>query len=410
MIRARDTPAIAPQFGHDDFQSAFESALGAAYRNGSDVGEVLSTAARIKDGDADAWLREWTATAGAVWAAARAGEEGGHRVSALAHYRRAATYYATALYTIAASSELERRPEIWQRQRACWERVVDLSPVPGERIAIPYEGTTLPGWFFRAPGAVPGERRPTLVVNNGSDGATSQMWLHGGAAASERGWHWMTFDGPGQQSTLFEAGIPFRPDWEAVLTPVLDTLLARADVDPERVAVMGVSQAGYWVPRALGFEHRFAAAVVDPGVVNVATSWLDPLPGALRKELAQGRQAQFDRNMHLGELFSAATRATLSFRGEPYGVAQESRFALYRTVARYRLGDEVARIDTPLLITDPEGEQFWPGQSKQLHDLLPGVAELAPFAAADGAGRHCEPLASAARDARIFDWLEERLG
>ena len=57
------------------------------------------------------------------------------------------------------------------------------------------------------------------MINNGSDGATSQMWVYGGAAASERGYHWMTFDGPGQQAALFEQNIPFRPDWEAVLSP-----------------------------------------------------------------------------------------------------------------------------------------------------------------------------------------------
>ena len=59
-----------------------------------------------------------------------------------------------------------------------------------------------------------------MIMNNGSDGATSAMWGHGGAAASERGYHWMTFDGPGQQYALYEQGIPFRHDWEAVLTPV----------------------------------------------------------------------------------------------------------------------------------------------------------------------------------------------
>jgi hypothetical protein len=48
-----------------------------------------------------------------------------------------------------------------------------------------------------------------VVLNNGSDGAISQMWVHGGAAASERGYHWMTFDGPGQQAALFEREIRF---------------------------------------------------------------------------------------------------------------------------------------------------------------------------------------------------------
>ncbi|MDO8185603.1 hypothetical protein Q5424_02210 [Conexibacter sp. JD483] len=405
----RSHPAIAPKFGDDDFQFGFEIALGATYRGAADVGEVLATAERIKNGDADAWVREWSATAGAAWAAAGGAEQKGRRVSALSGYRRAATYYATALHAIARSSEAARRDEIWRRHRACWEKVVDLTPKPGERYAIAYEQTTLPGWFFPALDAQPGERRPTVVMVNGSDGATSQLWVHGGAAAAERGWHWTTFDGPGQQSALFEQGIPFRHDWEAVLTPVLDTLLQRPDVDPERIVVVGISQAGFWVPRALAFEHRFAAAVVDPGVTDVASSWIDPLPGSLRKELAEGKQQQFDRNMHVGELISPSTRAVLSFRGEPYGIGSDSRYELYRAVEAYRLGDEVGQIATPLLITDPEGEQFWPGQSQALLERLPGVAELVAFAAADGAGRHCEPLASAARDAVVFDWLEERL-
>jgi hypothetical protein len=65
---------------------------------------------------------------------------------------------------------------------------------------------------------VQGERRSLVVLNNGSDGATSHMGLFGGRAANERGYHAMTFDGPGQQASLFLQGIPLRHDWEAVLT------------------------------------------------------------------------------------------------------------------------------------------------------------------------------------------------
>ena len=37
-------------------------------------------------------------------------------------------------------------------------------------------------------------------MSNGSDGPTSSMGLFGGWAANERGYHWMTVDGPGQQA------------------------------------------------------------------------------------------------------------------------------------------------------------------------------------------------------------------
>jgi hypothetical protein len=395
-------------FKDDDFQFGLELVLGAAYHRAADVGEALATADRIKDGDAGTWVDEWLATAGNCWAAARQAADAGHRVSAVAYYRRAATYYATALYQFihAADHDLERELEIWRRQRDCWDRVVDLQAVPGERVRIPYADTTLPGYFFRAPDAAPGERRPLVVVNNGSDGATSQMWLEGGAAAAERGCHWMTFDGPGQQAAFFEQQIPFRPDWEAVLTPVLDVMLARPDVDPGRVAVIGVSQAGYWVPRALAFEHRFAAAVADPGVTDISASWTRPLPQVMRDQLRDGKRTAFDREMHLAELLSPGTAATLAFRGRPFGIDRASRFDLYRAVAGYRLDGEERQITTPLLVTDPEDEQFWPGQSRDLYDRLPGTKQMVSFTAHEGASRHCEPMARSLRETRIFDWLE----
>jgi hypothetical protein len=62
-----------------------------------------------------------------------------------------------------------------------------------------------------------------------------------------------------------------------------------------------------------------------------------------------------------------------------------------------------------MLITDPEGEQFWPGQSRRLYDALPGPKQLVPFTAAEGADRHCEPMARSLLEQRRFDWLDEAL-
>jgi hypothetical protein len=396
------------QFADDEFQFGLELALGAAYRGAADVGEAFATADRITNGDADSWVSEWLATAEACRDAGADADSKGLRASALAYYRRAATYYATALYRFAGATDHspERELALWREQRACWERSLDLQSTPVERIAIPYEGTTLKGYFFRAPDAEPGERRPLVVMNNGSDGATSVMWLEGGAAAAERGYHWMTFDGPGQQAALYEQNIPFRHDWEAVLTPVLDAVLSRPDVDEDRVALIGVSQAGYWVPRAIAFEHRFAAAVADGGVVDVSAGWIKQLPDIMRQQLTDGDRDAFDAEMQVAESRSPKGKATLDFRAKPYGINGGSRFDLFTAVATYRLGDEVNNITTPLLITDPEHEQFFPGQAEQLYDRVPGTRELIRFTAHEGAGGHCEPMAKSLRDTRIFDWLE----
>ena len=111
------------------------------------------------------------------------------------------------------------------------------------------------------------------MVTNGSDGSLPGLLGYGGAEALARSWNVFVYDGPGQQSMLFERGRPFRYDWEAVLTPVIDTLVGRPDVDASALVGYGISQGGYWITRAIAFEHRIVAAVADPGVVDVSAGW-----------------------------------------------------------------------------------------------------------------------------------------
>ena len=133
-----------------------------------------------------------------------------------------------ALYLITHSSAPERQGEIWTRLA---RRGTGGRPAagPGRAVQIPYEDTTLPGYFFRAPDAEPGERRPLVVMNNGSDGATSHLGfvrrLRRPATAVITGWR---STGPGSRPRCLSRGIPFRHDWEAVLIPVMDEMIRRA--------------------------------------------------------------------------------------------------------------------------------------------------------------------------------------
>ncbi len=55
---------------------------------------------------------------------------------------------------------------------------------------------------------------------------------------------------------LFQRQIPFRPDWENVITTIVDYRRSRPDVDPLRIALIGNSLGGEIVVRAAAFEHR----------------------------------------------------------------------------------------------------------------------------------------------------------
>jgi hypothetical protein len=339
-------------FTTDAFQDGLETLMAAAAWGAADAGDVRATAARIRDGDPDSWLLEWTALAGAEWAAGC--------------FLRAASYYAAALALIADTDGSVSEPALWMRQRDCWDRAV--AELGGERIEIPYAHTALPGYFFKAAD----EPRPLVIIDHGGRHSTSHALALGGAAAAARGFHWMTFDGPGRQAALLRHGLILRPDWEAVLTPVADAMTARPDVDAERMAIIGVEHAAYGAARGLAFEHRFAAAVTAPGVVDVSTLWTDPLPELAREALLAGDRRAFNREINLAGLFDTRVNDVLRRRGRWYGLDGREPYDLYDRVRRFRLGDEIHDITTPMLVRENPHERLYPGQARDLYARLPG--------------------------------------
>lgn len=379
--------------------------LGCAYANLADVGETLSTIDRIPDGDREAWVQEWTATGDRLLAQAEQSLHEGRTVSARARLLRASTYYDNASTMAPGTSADERFSELWEQHRSCWDRAAALFDTPVEPVSIPYEDTTMAGYFFKPDLA--GQRRPTLILNNGSDGPASAQWSQGGRAAVQRGWNAITFDGPGQGAALHRQHLYFRHDWEAVITPVVDYLVARPDVDPERIVLQGVSQGGYWAPRAAAFEHRLAALVADPGVMRVSASWEAHLPEPMIQLLDVGDKDDFDAAM--GASLPPPVRAVLAWRMAPYGT--ESWFEAYTAARKMTLdAATVASIRCPTLVLDPDNEQFWPGQSEEFHDLLTCDKELVHFGTEEGSDWHCEPVAQSLRDERVFDFLERAVG
>jgi Esterase FrsA-like len=397
---------MRPFFKDDTFSFLTEIALGATYHQAADVGEVLSTVERIRNGHAQSWADEWTATADRLSIEAGLSADAGHAQSAARQFLRVSMYYSLASSSADGTDDRALFSTLWEKHRAAWDRFVDLTDLQIERIEIPYEGTTLPGYFFRSGPA--GEARRTLIFNNGSDGPVTGAWVMGIADALARGWNAVTFDGPGQNAALVRQHLPFRPDWEKVITPVVDHLLTRPDVDAGKIALLGVSQAGYWVPRSVAFEHRIAAAVADPGVVDVSTTMTGQIPHFLAKMIEAGEKEKFDKDMALALRFSAATRSMMAFRMRPYGTTSPHEF--FTAARAYALADEViGQITCPVLVTDPDHEQFWPGQSRELYDKLPAGKALIRFTAEEGADSHCEPAGNGLRGERIFDWLDQHL-
>ena len=333
----------------------------------------------------------------------------GHKESARQAYLWAQNYYDSATYFIDGSNDPSRFLSTWELLYDSWMKSLPLFDPPIEPVNIPYEETQLRGFFLRSPESAAGssgkQKRPLLILVNGSDGSLLDMFLWGGAGALARGYDCLTFDGPGQGYALWKQNLHFRPDWEKVITPVVDYALSRPEVDAKRIAIQGISQGGYWVPRAVAFEKRIAAAIADPGVVDVSTSWTASLPKPMLQLLKAGRKTEFDGFM--AKTLNTATKSNLDFRMRPYGFT--SYYDTFKATLDYNLAIVAGQIRCPMLITEPANEAYWPGQSKQLYDLLTCPKTLVHFSESDGADLHCEPQSPGLRDLRVFDWLDETL-
>jgi pimeloyl-ACP methyl ester carboxylesterase len=219
----------------------------------------MTTMGRVPPGDITAWQREWAATADRVAAIGDACAAGGHAVSAREAYLRASNYYRT--------SYLMHYGGGFERDSATFQAFAERADPPLEPVEIPYEGTTLPGYFCRAPSA--SGRTRTLIATNGYDSTVHEMYFAFAVAANRRGYHCLLFDGPGQGRALIQQGLRMRPDWENVVQPVLNYALTRPEVDPARIALAGWSFGGYLALRAAGGEQRLAACIADPGLTGL---------------------------------------------------------------------------------------------------------------------------------------------
>jgi hypothetical protein len=393
-------------FADADFDYEARIALGSTVSGIGDVGLVLAALDKITDGDPQSWFDSWTGVAADLAARGEQALGRGHLATASWALLSAAEHYAKALVFVDGLADQSVLLPTFRQGRACWEKVIDASAGRFVRVRVPYEDTTLPGYLLRPDAS--GAARPTLVMTNGSDESLPGLFHSGAAEALARGWNVFVFDGPGQQSMLFERGVPFRYDWEAVLTPVIDVLAARPDVDASALTGYGVSQGGYWIPRAVAFERRLVAAVADPGVVDVSAGWTVHLPGALLGLLDSGQKDAFNAAIAQAQA-SADPKAArrLAFRSKPYGVPDP--FDLFTEVRKYQVRDVAAQITTPLLIMDPDDEQFFPGQPRELYDLLPGEKEIIGFTRAQGADFHCQPTGRQLTHTQMLDWLADHL-
>ncbi|WP_160163231.1 alpha/beta hydrolase family protein [Nitrolancea hollandica] len=371
--------------------------------DGADISECIETARRIKEGDRESWYAEWLKTADRVRQGAEESLKGGHRVSAHHAYLRASNYYRTAEFFVNASAEDPRSLKTWQSSHDCFIQAAALAEPTFEVIQIPYESMTLPGYFFRVDDSA--KPRPTIITMTGLDGYAEETYFSVAHAGLRRGYNCLAFDGPGQGGVLRQDGIPFRPDWEAVVTPVLDYVLTRSDVDPKRITIIGRSFGGYLAPRAASAEHRLAACIADPGEFDLFEMALSRMPQELRDQIIRDDPAV--DAIFAGMMRDDAARFFFTSRMRAFGA--KSLRELFQMWRKYTLKGRAGRITCPALVCDNADDPA-ASQARRLYDALTSPKGYIRFTGEEAAGGHCEGGAQVLFSRRIYDWLDDTLG
>jgi pimeloyl-ACP methyl ester carboxylesterase len=380
--------------------------IGSAPYGGADIGEVLGAARTIHGTDLDSWFAAWNSLADRVAALATEAEAAGNNETArLAHWR-ASSYYRTAGVMLMAAPLDQRLVDSSHRQTATFQAGAALLDQPPEIIDIPFEDTSLPGYFF----AVDGDDRPraTVILTGGYDSTKEEGYFYNAAAALARGYNALIFDGPGQGAVLIDQGMPLRADWESVVTPVVDYAITRADVDPDRLALIGPSLGAHLAPRAASVEHRLAACIADCGTFDMYAAFLSRLPGPLRSGFDAGHHSAVSAVGTMLEHVAKQPTAGWSLRRGMLVHGVVTPVAYVEATKPYSLAGRAAEITCPTFVCNGENDDI-SASAPELVAALTCPHEFVTFTAAEGAGDHCESGARTLFHARAFDWLDALL-
>lgn len=392
-------------FKQPTFDSQLLRVLAHTYYGCADICECLTTAHKIPEGDFDAWHDQWRRTADARFSEAEAAEVQGNTVCAKNAYLRASNYYRTATFFDYHPEPKERLKETFALHTEAFKRAAKLFSPSLRPVKIRYENGVLPGYFYKAEGSSR-KPKPTIIFNSGYNSCHQEAYFNFVQSAQKHGYHTLAFDGPGQGSLLINDNIPMRHDWEKIITPVVDYLQAKKEVDSDKIILIGQSWGGLLAPRAAAEERRIAALVLNPGQYDA----MENLKRIAADADPDTNVSGTDYHKTLEAFLQAAMKdkfVAAKFLAKMFVHGVETPSQLFEEWEKYSLAEVVEKIRCPTLVCDSENDQLTAPQAKTLYEALKCPKKYLLFTSSEGGGDHCAAGASALFSYHLFDWLEK---
>ena len=380
-------------FDDEGFDGQLQRTVGKCDAGMANVGECFYIASQIRAGDRDSWYAAWSAFADGLAAQADAAHQAGHVTSAASLRLRAAEYYRQAFFW--HRDDLDGNPltTAYPASVAAFRDALGDLPRPGRVV----EGDT-PGYLFAPAGHGP---FATILHVGGYDGTAEELYT-AVYPALERGWAFVSLDGPGTGAVLYDRHVPMRPDWEHVVPGMFDLVAAQPEVDASRVVLVGRSFGGLLAPRGAAGELRLAALVVDPGQYDMAPAMATRLGDLWKHVDDPAATARFDALLDV-----PAMRTFLGPRMVTHGVTDPQ--AYLQDMRRYTAAELAPSITCPTFVTDNETDVVSTGQGQLLYDALTCPKTFRRFTRAEGAEGHCEGMGQIQFWTAAFDWLDSTL-
>jgi len=192
-------------------------------------------------------------------AKARAAETDGNTVTARDNWYMAAIHYGAAEWPYDDSGE--KHLALHRKKRDCYANYARLADHKIEAVSIPFKGKTIPGWFHLPPGTRDG-KLPVIISIPGMDSfketsvaLANDRWMARGVAV-------LAIDGPGQYESPLLGVYVSMQNWIDAGPVVVDWLLQRPEIDPERIGVTGTSFGSFFGTIVAANEPRIAATAV----------------------------------------------------------------------------------------------------------------------------------------------------
>jgi len=390
-------------FKNKSFSSQLARNLAWTYAGAADVGEVISTARKIRDGDIHSWHEEWLKTADRIHKMASEWGKAGNAVSASEAYFRATTYYQAAGFFMVAPEYREKARDCRKRGAESFKKAIEAHPnISYER--IPYQGTTLPAYVARSKNA--SGKAPMVIINTGFDGTAEDTFNGTAWAAMKRGYHCLVFEGPGQGEMIMDHDIPFRHDWEVVGKIVIDYALSLPFVDKDRLAYMGISMGGYLAPRAVAFDKRPKALIANGGLYRLYESMYKLFP---EEQLALIESDPEKFNAIVKKMNKKDISFQWLFDNASWRFGAKDYADLMVGQKKYTMEGVAQNIACPTLIVESVADGMFAGQPRNLYDALKCQKAYIIFTREEAAQAHCQLGESSLSNEKIFNWLDSIL-